>query len=127
MLAKKKANSKVGKAAEKALAALEALEFEAPPPDNGMVPVAPETRKTPNKEAKKAKNADASTATDPFAVAFPEGMAPVKPEAVQKTGRQQGAGGAAVAPPKGPPAPAASPAPKTLTMAMPQLRWRKPT
>lgn len=117
MLAKKKANSKVGKAAEKALAALEALEFEAPPPDNGMVPVAPEPRKTPNKEAKKAKNADASTATDPFAVAFPEGMAPVKPEAVQKTGRQQGAGGAAVAPPKGPPAPAASPAPKTLTMA----------
>ena len=85
MLAKKKKKvvGKVGKAADRALAALDQFEAAA-----GIAPGAPESAKekrNKKKEHEKAAAAamaaaDGEGAADPFAIAIPEGMAPAEPE-----------------------------------------------
>ena len=107
MAKKGKGKSKVSKAANKALAALEAMEA-AGPLDNGLQPAVPEPIK---KKKKKDKAAAAPAEPDPFDIPIPEGMAPAVPEAIKKKAKKAAA--ASVAEEAPPPAAA----PKSLTMA----------
>lgn len=123
MAKKKKGNSKVSKAADKALAALEALEAKVADPlaADAMTPAAPEPIK--KKKKKKDKTAGApDDAPDPFAVPFADGLAPAVPEPLKKGKKIKAAAQAAAATasqaaePEAAAAPAAA-APAPMTMA----------
>ena len=117
MAKKKKGGSKVSKAADKALAALEALEAQTT--DGGvdaLAPMAPEIVKK-NKKKKKAA-ASAEEEDDPFAVPFADGMAPMTPEPLKKTkGKASKAAAPEAAAPSPLPPPAPQPAAAPMTMA----------